>query len=309
VTLNDEKGITSFKASSLSNRFWTQEDKIAFWFLLPSMAMLLAFMFYPIFYVFVMSVFKTNRVGEMVRFVGLDNFRHIFQSEEFTATVLRTIVWTLIAVFVKTVSGLAIALILKQRFMGRKLARALVLLPWAGSIPISVMVWKWTFNNDFGLLNYTLRALGLDPPIWLAYPVPAFFATLTVDIWLGIPFMALVFLAGLQAIPKDLFEAAAVEGATAWQQFRHVTLPSLKPILLIATLLSFLWTFNDFNVIYILTKGGPLGKTEILITLIYRTAFEYTDFSSAGAIAIITFVVLLIVSLIYARFYFKTEYR
>jgi len=307
--MNDDDISNKPRSFSSWRRFLTQEDKIAFWFLAPSLVMLLAFMFYPIFYVFVMAVFKTNRVGEMVRFVGLDNFRHIFESEEFTATVVRTIVWTLIAVFAKAVSGLGIALILKQRFMGRKLARTLVILPWAASIPISVMVWKWAFNNDFGLLNYTLRSLGLNPPIWLAYPVPAFIATLSVDIWLGIPFMALVFLAGLQAIPKDLFEAAAVEGATAWQQFRHVTLPSLKPILLIATLLSFLWTFNDFNVIYILTKGGPLGKTEILITLIYRTAFEYTDFSSASAIAIITFAVLLIVSLIYARFYFKTEYR
>ncbi len=292
-----------------SHIFWNGETKLALCFLFPALALLLSFMLYPIAYVFMMSMYKTNRIGDLVKFVGFSNFTHLLRSGEFMATVLRTMIWTGLAVLAKTVLGMGIALLLKQEFFGRKLARTLVILPWASSIPISVMIWKWTLNNDFGLLNHSLRALGIwdAPPIWLAYPLPAFFSTLAVDIWLGIPFMTLVFLAGMQAIPKRLFEAAVVEGADAWQRFRYVTLPCLKPVLLIATLLSVLWTFNDFNVIYILTRGGPAGKTEILITYIYRTAFEYLDFGAAGAIAVITFLVLLAVSMVYAWYYFKTE--
>jgi multiple sugar transport system permease protein len=171
------------------------------------------------------------------------------------------------------------------------------------------MLWQWTYNNDFGLLNHTLRASGFwsDPPIWLAYPRSAFFATLYVDIWIGIPFMALVHLAGLQAIPQELYEAAQVDGVNLWQKFRYVTLPLLKRIMLIATLLSVLWTFNDFNVIYILTKGGPAGSTDILITFIYKHSFEFLKFGTAAAMAIMTFVILLAVSLVYAYFYFRDE--
>ncbi len=291
--------------------FWNGETRLAFCFLFPALALLITFMLYPILYVFILSVYKTNRIGELVKFVGFSNFTYLFQYGEFTAAVVRTIVWTGLAVLAKTVLGMGIALLLKQEFFGRKLARILVILPWASSVPISVMIWKWTLNNDFGLLNHSLRSLGIweQPPIWLAYPIPAFFSTLSVDVWLGIPFMTLVFLAGMQAIPKRLYEAALVEGADAWQRFRYVTLPCLKPVLLIATLLSVLWTFNDFNVIYILTRGGPAGKTEILITYIYRTAFEYLDFGAAGAIAVITFIILLTVSMIYAWYYFKTEDR
>jgi len=192
-------------------------------------------------------------------------------------------------------------------FRGRKIARTLTIIPWASSVPISAMIWQWTYNNDFGLLNYTLQSLGImsNPPIWLAYPRSAFFACLWVDIWCGIPFMALVFLAGLQAIPQELYEAAEVDGAGSLAKFRSVTLPLLSGVLTIATLLSILWTFNDFNVIYILTTGGPGTSTDILITYIYKYAFQYLRFGPAAAMAVITFAILLTVSIIYARNYFR----
>lgn len=285
----------------------SKEAKIAFWCLLPAVVFLMVFMFYPIFYVILMSFFKTNRLGNLVSYTGLGNYRFLFKRPEFWTIVLRSCIWTALAVAVKTAFGLVIALSLNTDFWGRKIARALVVIPWASSIPISAMLWQWTYNNDFGLLNHTLKALGIwnNPPVWLAYPKPAFFANLWVDIWCGIPFMALVFLAGLQSIPTELYEAADIDGASSFAKFRFVTLPLLSGVLTVATLLSTLWTFNDFNVIYILTKGGPANSTDILITYIYKYAFQYLRFGPAASMAVITFVILLAVSIVYARTYFR----
>jgi multiple sugar transport system permease protein len=288
-------------------KFWKTESGLAFFFLLPACVFLLLFMFYPIVYVILMSFFKVNKLGDLVSFSGLANFRFMFDRPEFWQIIVRSCVWTALAVAVKTGIGLVIALLLNVDFRGRKVARGLVIIPWASSVPISAMIWQWTYNNDFGLLNHTLRTLRIfgEPPIWLAEPRPAFFANLWVDIWCGIPFMALVFLAGLQAIPQELYEAAEVDGATPLAKFRFVTLPLLSNVLTVATLLSILWTFNDFNVIYVLTGGGPGTSTDILITYIYKYAFQYLRFGPAAAMAVITFVILLTVSILYARSYFK----
>lgn len=287
--------------------FWKTESALAFFFLLPACVFLLLFMFYPIVYVILMSFFKVNKLGDLVSFAGLANFRFMFDRPEFWQIIVRSCVWTALAVAVKTGIGLVIALLLNVDFRGRKVARSLVIIPWASSVPISAMIWQWTYNNDFGLLNHTLRTLRIfgEPPIWLAEPRPAFFANLWVDIWCGIPFMALVFLAGLQAIPQELYEAAEVDGATPFAKFRFVTLPLLSNVLTVATLLSILWTFNDFNVIYVLTGGGPGTSTDILITYIYKYAFQYLRFGPAAAMAVITFVILLTVSILYARSYFR----
>ena len=289
--------------------FWTTESMLAYLFLLPAIAVLIAFMLYPIVYVFLTSLYKTNRIGNLVKFIETDNFKTLFSRREFWEVTIRSVIWTVLAVSAKTLVGLTIALLLNVDFKGRKLARTLVILPWASSVPISAMLWQWTYNYDFGLLNYTLKITGLwkHPPHWLGYPLSAFFANLYVDIWIGIPFMALVFLAGLQSVPPNLYEAAEADGASLWQKFYHITLPLLKPVLLIATLLSCLWTFNDFNVIYILTRGGPVNSTDILITFIYKYAFSFLKFGPAAAMAVVTFAILLILSLLYAWFYFKSE--
>jgi multiple sugar transport system permease protein len=293
----------------IKTAFWTTESKLAYLLLFPALAVLLLFMLYPIAYVLMMAFFKTNKLGRIVDFIGFGNFWFLFQNKTFWEVTLRSIVWTVLAVSGKTVMGIVIALLLNVQFAGRRVYRTLVILPWASSFPISAMMWQWTYNSEFGLLNHTLKMTGLwdNPPLWLAYPRSAFFANLYVDIWIGIPFMALVFLAGLQAIPRDIYESAEVDGASAWVRFWQITLPMLRPVLLIATLLSSLWTFNDFNVIYILTKGGPVNTTDILITFIYKYSFQFLKFGPAAAMAVITFLILLAISLVYARFYFRSE--
>ena len=266
-------------------------------------------MLYPLVYVFLMSVHKTNNIGWLLNFNGITNYVNVMSDSEFWKVTGRTVLWTILGVGVKMTLGMVIALLLNVEYKGRKVARLLFIAPWASSIPISVLLFQWVLTPEFGLLNHTLRMLHIwmNPPTWLGHPISAFISELWVDIWLGVPFMALVFLAGMQSISEDLYESAYLDGVNGVQKFFYITLPGLRVIILIATLLSSLWTFNDFNAIYILTQGGPAQSTEILVTSIYNNAFQYQHFSRAAVEAVVTFVILTIVSIIYARFYFKGD--
>ena len=273
----------------------------------PALLAMAAIVFYPVISTLLSSFFEMNKMGDWVRFVGLGNFSSLFADKTFWVVLARSVFWTVVAVALKTLAGLGLGILLNQDYRGRGIIRTLIVIPWAAPVPIAAMIWMWTFNSQFGLLNHFLKQMGITsrPPAWLANPTTAFWANLTVDVWLGIPFMALAFLAGLQAISHEYYEAAEIDGANSLQRFSYITLPFLRPVILVATLLSVMWTFNDFNVIYIITKGGPMNTTDILVTYLYKTAFLFLDFSHASVMAFITFIVLLVFSLAYARLYFK----
>lgn len=296
-------------ALSLRRRFWNPEARLAYILIAPTILFLIAFMFYPIVYVFVMSLFRTNRLSDLTSFVGLANYAARFKDHEFWGVLLRSLSWTGIGVAVKFFAGMSIALLLNVKYRGRKLARMLFIIPWASSVPISALLWQWVYHPEFGLLNHSLKISGLwaNPPVWLGRPTSAFIGCIWVDIWVGIPFFALVFLAGMQAVPLELYESAHMDGAGSVRRFFSITVPGLRDLILISTLLSAIWTFNDFNVIYILTRGGPASATDILITSVYMSAFVFLKFDQAAVMAVVTFVILTIVSVIYARFYFKRE--
>lgn len=283
------------------------DAKMAYALILPAALFIAVFMIYPIFYVVMMSLYKTNKLGILQQFIWFDNFSRLMKDPVFWQVTGRSVLWTALAVIVKTVVGMVIALCLNVEFAGRKFARMLFIIPWASSVPISAMLWKWVYDHEFGLLNHTLVALGItnNPPVWLGFPSWSFIACIWVDIWIGIPFMALVFLAGMQSVSRDLYESAEVDGVNSIQKFFYITIPSIKQIIFIATLLSSLWTFNDFNTIYILTRGGPAGATDILITSLYKNGFEWLRFSDAAVMGVVTFVILMIFALTYARAYFK----
>jgi multiple sugar transport system permease protein len=289
------------------NRLRSNESTLAYIFVLPSLLFLAAFMFYPILNVVVISLFQTNKVGNLLRFVGVTNYVELIKNSVFDVVLLRSALWTAAAVAVKTGFGLIIASLLNTQFPGRKIARTLFLIPWASSAPISAILWRWVFHPQFGLLNYTLKATGVwpNPPVWLGGSTSAFVAVIWVDIWLGIPFMALVFLAGMQSVSLDLYEVADVEGASALQKFVFITIPGIRSVLLVATLLSTLWTFNDFNTIYVMTRGGPSGSTHILITYLYERTFQWLNWSSGSVMAVITFIILSVVAWVYAIGYFR----
>lgn len=285
------------------------EAALAYALLAPAILLMLLFMAYPIVYVFIVSLFKTNKLARIQNFEGFQIYWKLLSDVENWKVIGRSLLWVLIGVTMKTLFGIIIAMVLNVKYKGRKIARLLFVIPWASSIPISVMLWRWVYHSEFGLLNYTLKSLGItsNPPIWLGQPISAFISCMWVDIWIGIPFMALVFLAAMQSVPQTLYEAADIDGATRSQKFRFVTLPGITAILLIATLLSSLWTFNDFNTVYILTNGGPAGSTNILITFVYQNSFEWLKWQKASALSVFTFVILSIISFLYSRVYFKRE--
>ena len=179
--------------------FWSTESKLAYLFLLPATVFLLAFMIYPIINVIIMSLYKTNKIGKLVEFTGSTNFSDLFQQKDFWVVMLRSVYWTGLAVAVKTLFGLILALLLNVEYKGRKVARTLIIIPWASSVPVSALLWRWVYHPEFGLLTHSLRVTGIwkNPPVWLGQPVSAFFSVIWVDIWIGIPFMTLVFLAGM----------------------------------------------------------------------------------------------------------------
>lgn len=288
---------------------WTSKSRLAYLFILPATVFLLIFMIYPTANVIIMSFYKTDKMMRMLNFIGFRNYVELLKEKEFLEIIFRSVYWTFIAVAAKTIFGMIMALLLNIEYTGRKIARTLLIIPWASSVPISALLWLWVYNHEFGLLTSTLKSTGLwsNPPIWLGDIKWAFRATIWVDIWIGIPFMALVFLAGMQSIPNELYEAADIDGVNLWQRFFYVTFPGIRNVFLIATLLSCLWTFNDFNVIYILTKGGPVGLTHILITYTYENTFAWLKWNYGAVMAVVTLVILSLVSLIYGRIYFREE--
>jgi multiple sugar transport system permease protein len=275
--------------------------------LLPSLLLLLAIVAYPILDTFVTAFYKTDGAGRRTLFVGLDHFRVMAKDPLFRQILGRTALWTVLSVLFKTLFGLTAALLLNTGLPGMHMARLLVILPWAFSLPIAAILWRWMYDSQMGMLNLLLTTLGLPAKTWLADPGLAFGATLTVSVWTGVPFMALVFLAGLQAIPEEFYEAGRIDGAGRWQEFTYLTMPLLKPTFAVATLLSAVWTFNSFVIVYVITGGGPLNATDILVTFLYKSAFEFLTFGPASAMAVVIFLILLVFSLAYIRLYYREE--
>ena len=241
--------------------------------------------------------------------VGLDNFANVLLDfdlvretaegrvidySNFYWTTGFTIVWTISNVTIGVTVGLFLALILNTSGLAlRPIYRVLLILPWAVPNYITALIWKGMFHQQFGVINQFLQALGLDSVRWFETPLTSFVTVLTTNGWLSFPFMMVISLGALQSIPSDLYEAARVDGASRWQQFKFITLPSLKPALVPAIILSVIWTFNQFNVIYLVSQGEPAGSTEILITESYKIAFEEYRYGYAAAYSTVIFLILL----------------
>lgn len=284
-----------------------RRHRVPFLLLLPSLVLLFAVVAYPILDTFVTAFFKTDPMGRRTAFIGFGHFQAMAKDGVFREILGRTAFWTILSVFLKTFFGLVLALVLHTGLPGMRVARLLVILPWAFSLPIAAILWRWIYDSQMGMLNLLLTTIGLPAQTWLALPGLAFGSTLTVSVWTGVPFMALVFLAGLQGIPQGLYEAGRIDGAGWWQELGYLTLPLLKPTFVVATLLSAVWTFNSFVLVHVITGGGPLHATDILVTFLYKTAFEWLSFGQASAMALVTFFILLAFSLIYIRLYYRGE--
>jgi multiple sugar transport system permease protein len=216
-------------------------------------------------------------VGYPERFVGLRNYEYLIQDDAFHAVIRNSLVFTVASVGLKIVTGVLMALVLHNVIRGRNFFRGLFLLPWITSTVIIALTWRWMFDAfpGRGFFNSVLVDLGLmsRPRAFMATPEGAMMAVVVANWWRGFPFFGVSFLAGMASIPRELYEAAAVDGAAAWRRFWHVTLPGLKHVMIVTTLLSFILTINDFNIVYVMTRGGPGSATQIFATYSYQVAF------------------------------------
>jgi multiple sugar transport system permease protein len=282
-----------------------REGSLGLILMAPAVIVLLVFIAYP----FVLGIWYAltdARIGVPGNFVGLNNFTANAQNGIFQQTLKNTFVYTGITTVFKLVLGMALALLMNMPFRGRNLVRAALLLPWIIPTALSTLAWLWIFDSTYGIISWMLKNAGLinrNVP-FLGDPILAMGSVIVVNIWRGTPFFAISLLAGLQTIPQDLYEAAAIDGASAWQRFVRVTLPLIMPVLTVVTLFSIIWTFADFQLVYVLTRGGPTNSTHLLATLAYQIGMTAGELGNGAAISLWMFpfmVALVVVTLWYQR--------
>lgn len=264
--------------------------------ILPSVILMAIFIIVPIGFVFRMAFSQVTKAGLIKGFAGFDNFSKVLGSSKFTMVLKNTVVWTVLVVVLSTVLGFILALILNNRFKGRKVARAIVVFPWATTLVIQASAWKFIINTDYGALNTLLKTLGIIQTNVNWTPTPgAFFAwEIACGIFVTIPFVCFTALSGLQSIDSSLYEAAIVDGASYWQKLFHITLPLVKPSLTVATVLNIIYVFNSFPIVWTITKGDPASRTDTLVTYLYKLAFYNGKQGEAAAVSVIGFLILLV---------------
>ena len=272
--------------------------------LAPALLVLSGMLLYPLAYVAVESFFDVAPLRHVGwGSAGLGNYGRLFHDPQLVASIVRTVVWTVLSVLFQFLIGFSVALALRRAFRGRAVVRMLLLIPWATPAIVGALAWKWVYHGQYGLLNALLGSFGLGGlgRAWLGDPSTALGAVIAANVWRGFPFIAVMLGAALANLPAELNEAAAIDGASRWQELRYITLPQLRPAILLSTLLSGIWTFNNFSTIYILTGGGPAGRTDILVTFVYRNGFQYFEFGYAAALSVMLFAIVLVPSILYVR--------
>jgi len=276
--------------------------------LLPVAVVMGVLVFYPLVRGILFSFTDADRfsignkfVPSSYHYIGVRNYRDILTSGEFRRVAGFTALWTFVNVFFHFTLGLVLAMTLNRQMRFRGAYRVLLMVPWAVPSFISAFAWRFIYNNPYGFLDQLLQKLGWhDPPAFLGDPTWAKFAVIMTNVWLGVPFMMTALLGGLQAIDSELLDASAVDGASAWRRFWDVTMPGLRPVSATVVLLGLIWTFNMFNIIYLITGGGPANATQIFATFAYRAAFTDFLYGQAAAWGVVILSLLLV---------FGTTYR
>jgi len=273
-----------------------RQGLLAYVLLLPGLLILIAFIGWPFVTSLWLAVTDQSVSTSVVHFVGLDNFADELRSQIFLQTVRNTFVYTAVTVVFKLAFGLGLAVLMNQSFRLKNLARAALLLPWIVPTALSAIAWLWLFDATFSVFNWVIVRSGLaDRGInWLGEGGWAMTAIIIANIWRGTPFFAISILAGLQTVDRELLDAAAIDGASTWQRFWRITVPLIRPVLLIVLLFSVVWTISDFQLVYVLTRGGPANSTHLLGTLAYDAAVRAGQLSQGAAISLYMFPVLIV---------------
>ena len=267
----------------------------------PSIILMAIFILVPIVFVFRMALSDVSKAGLIRGFNGVANFTKVLKSAAFGLVLKNTLVWTVAVVVLSTILGFVLALILNNQFKGRKVARAIVVFPWATTLVIQASVWNFIINTDYGTLNTLLIKLGiLDHAVnWTSTPQIYFNWEIACGIFVTIPFVTFCVLSGLQSIDTTYYEAATVDGANYWQKLFKITLPLVRSSLTVSTVLNIIYVFNSFPIVWTMTKGDPANYTDTLVTYLYKLAFYNGRQGEAAAVSVIGFVILLVCASVY----------
>ncbi len=254
--------------------------------LVPAFFFIIGLVAYPAAWAIYLS-FTDKIIGQPERFVGLQNYAWILRWPDFGLMIWNTLLLAVVGVALKAFVGMTMALALNEQFAGRTAIRALLFLPWTVPAFVAGLIWRWLYDDQNGLFNWALLGLGvIDQPVsWLGDVRFAMPAVMSVVVWKGFPFFAIAYLAGMQAIPSEQYEAAEVDGANAWQRFLYITVPGLRHVMLVTCMLSLIWTANTFDIVFIMTRGGPSNATEVFTMLIYEHGIRNGLIGQASAAA------------------------
>lgn len=278
-----------------------RKQPFAYLLIMPALLIMFATVVFPFFYNVLLSLSNMSLTNfQDWSIVGLRNYAEVFSEPKFFIVLLKTLVWTVVNIVFHVGIGLALALALNGPIRGKTLYRILLIIPWAVPAYITALTWRSMFHFDYGAVNLILgKWFGIEPLNWLGEPGLAFTSCIVANVWLGYPFMMVIALGGLQGIPQELYEAARIDGANRWQQFTNVTLPLLKPVLVPAVVLGAIWTFNNLNVVWLVSNTGePSDQTHILVSYVYKAVFNFYRYGYGAALSMVIFAILLTVSLI-----------
>ena len=278
---------------------------LAYALIAPAAIYILAIVAWPLVETIRLSFTNSSLAGE--DYIGLENYEKMLGSKKFNKIVIRTFIWMFLSVSLKLIVGLIGAVLLNAKLPGRGMFRVLIMPPWVVPIAIGMLGWLWLYNGYFGIIAGVGMKTGiLDGPFgFLAYKQSAFISTIIADVWVGTPMVTIFFLAAMQGVPKDLYEAAYCDGASRWHRFFKITLPQITPVIITMALLSAIWTFNSFEIIWKLTEGGPRGATTTLIIDTYKMALGNYKFGKGAARAVVVMILLTIFAAFYMAILLK----
>lgn len=295
-------GKIMMKDGRRKNPFFKKEGFSALLFLSPTLLIFSAFILFPVIFSLYLSFHKWNMFSAQQEFVGLENYLRIFTTPEAWMVLKNTLIYTLGTVPLNMALALAVAYFLNQKVFGKKFLRAAFFTPVIISAVSAAVIWRWIYDPNFGILNYVLNLIGLSSVNWMNDPSAAMFALILMGVWKTFGVNMVLYLAGLQGIPEHYYEAAEIDGASKWSRFWHITLPLLSPTTFFILVMSVIGSFQVFDIVYVLTQGGPLGKTKVLVFYLYEHAFKFFDMGYASAIAYFLFAIIFIFTLVQIRF-------
>lgn len=274
----------------------------AIFFLTPTLIIFITFILFPVIFSFYLSFHEWNMFSSEASYIGLENYKRMFQSEEFWSVLKNTVIYTLGTVPLNMALALLVAIALNKKIKGKKFLRTAFFAPVIISPVAAAVIWRWIYDPNYGLLNYSISFLGVDSINWLNDPTAAMFALIIMGVWKTFGINMVLFSAGLQGIPETYYEAAEIDGAGRWSKFWKITVPMLAPTTFFIMIMSMISSFQVFDLVYVLTSGGPLGSTKVLVFFVYEYAFKFFEMGYASAAAYVLFAILIVLTMVQVRY-------